>query len=155
MGYDLASKNNGAFHFGAFSWPVLLEACGYLWPFQSSGGQWYCAFGADPRMPKCDDYPRLMSNDVFEVTAEEALIMARMARNFVAVQRSLSEEKRDETVNSKEDGTYQKEDVTKAMIRGMFGGEAGPWPRKIRTDFVDRFENFADWAEASGGFAVH
>jgi hypothetical protein len=28
------------------------------------------------------------------------------------------------------------------------------WPVKIRTDFTDRFEAFADWAEKSGGFQI-
>jgi len=86
MSYDLTPVNEeaGPFRFGAFSFPVLLEACGYLFACIHNGAKWYCAFGADPRMPEGDEYPRLLSNDGFAVTAEEARIMARVARNFVA-----------------------------------------------------------------------
>lgn len=84
MGYDLSPKNEAAgdFHFGAFSFPVLLEACGYLFSSISRGGQWYCAFGNDPRMG--DTYPMILSNDGFPVTEEEAKIMARDRAQFRA-----------------------------------------------------------------------
>ncbi len=127
MGYGLSPNNNelDSFHFGAFSFPVLLEACGYLFPCIHDGGSWYCAFGTDERMPTGDTYPRLLSNDGFKVTAEEARIMARVARNFVAIQRTLPD----------------------------YGGKEN-WPIKMRTDFTDKFEQFAEWAEKSEGFAV-
>jgi hypothetical protein len=91
VGYDFIANDPGRppFRLGAFSWPVLVEAFGYLFPLAHAGARWYCLFGADPRMPAGDDYPRLLSNDGFPVTDEEARIMARMARNYVAVQRSL------------------------------------------------------------------
>ena len=153
MGYDLESKNNGSFHFGAFTFPVLLDACGYLWPCIGSGSQWYCVWGADSRMPDGDDYPRLRSNDGFEVTEEEAKIMARVARNFVAIQRSLPETHRG-TGTADTQVEFKREDIAKSLMKGMFGGPDGPWPRKVRDDFVDRFEEFAEWAEDSGGFAI-
>jgi hypothetical protein len=156
MGYDLQPKNEdaGDFHFGAFSWCPLIEACGYLWPLTSSAGRWYCVWGADPRMPEGDKYPRVLSNDGFEVTAEEAKIMARIARNFVAVQRSLPEANQDKSLMGKKE--IRKPDVEAALIAAMHGRPANEeWPVKIRTDFVDRYERFADWAEKSGGFAIH
>jgi hypothetical protein len=41
MGYDLSPKNAkaGDFHFGAFSFPVLLEACNYLFSAIHHGGR--------------------------------------------------------------------------------------------------------------------
>jgi len=155
LSYDLIPKNKevGSFDFGAFSFPILLEACGYLFACIQNGGQWYCTFGLDPRMPKGDTYPKLLSNDGFRVTAEEARIMARVARNFVAVQRSLPDENlaKGSIEGQKE---FRKEDVLEALMRGMHGGQPGPWPKKIRTDFTDRFEKFAEWAETSGGFEI-
>lgn len=152
MGYDLIANNSdaGDFHFGAFSFPVLLEACGYLFTSIHQSGQWYCAFGADERMGT--SYPRLISNDGFPVTADEARIMARMARNFVTIQRTLSDDNKTEDARSKPE--FQREDVEKALIRGMFGGQ-DKWPVKIRSDFTDKFEQFAEWAEKSEGFAIH
>lgn len=155
MGYDLAAKNEetGDFHFGAFSFPILLEACGYLWPCVQGGSQWFCAFGVDPRMPEGDDYPRLLSNDGFEVTDEEAKIMARIARNFVAVQRRLPDDNKPQDARGKAE--FKRDDLVALMNKAMFGGSTEPWPVKIREDFTDKFEKFADWAEKSGGFAIH
>lgn len=134
MGYDFKPKNDDAdgFHLGAFSWPVLLEQFGCLFPFTQKL-KWYCVFGIDERMPASDRYPRIISNDGFPVTDEEAKIMARMARNYVAIQRTLPEQPEPEF------GAPEWEQ---------------PWPRKIRTDFVDQFEKFAEWAEKSGGFEI-
>lgn len=156
MGYDLTAKNDdaGDFHFGAFSFPVLLEACGYLFSSIHHGGQWYCAFGLDPRMG--DRYPMLLTNDGFVVTEEEAKIMARIARNFVAIQRTLPDEDMTEGVaGTKGKEGFRREDVERMLIAAMNDTEANEkWPRKIRADFVDRFERFADWAEKSGGFEI-
>jgi hypothetical protein len=157
MSYDLQPKNKklDTFTLGAFSFPILLEACGYLWPCIHNGGQWYCAFGTDARMPQGDDYPRLLSNDGFKVTAEEARIMARVARNFVAIQRTLPEPSPDELVGAgvQQKASFKREDVEQMLLRAMGGGKAN-WPMKIRSDFTDRFEQFAAWAERSDGFAI-
>ncbi len=157
MSYDLRPKNKkaGEFTFGAFSFPVLLEACGYLFACIHNGGQWYCPFGVDPRMPAGDAYPRILSNDGFPVTAEEARIMARVARNVVAVQRTLPDPTPEELVGAgmKQKTVFERKDVEELLIRAM-SGAAEHWPLKIRSDFTDRFEQFADWAERSGGFAI-
>lgn len=154
MGYDLSPKNEeaGSFHFGAFSFPMLLEACGFLFPCIHDGGRWYCVFGTDERMPKGDRYPRILSNDGFEVTDEEARIMARIALNFVAVQRSLPTENETEDIRSK--SSFDRNDVLKAIERGILGSSEEKWPVKIREDFTDNFEKFAVWAVKSGGFAI-
>lgn len=137
MGYDLNPNNTdaGGFYFGAFSFPILLETVGCLWPCIGHEGRWYAVFGVDPRMPVGDEEPRLHSNDGFPVTDEEAKIMARCARNFVAIQRSLP-------------------DTPPGTELLLFPGSA-PWPRKIRSDFTDTFEKFADWAEISSGFTIN
>lgn len=154
MSYDLKPHNKELdwFRFGAFSFPVLLEACGYLFPCIQNGGQWYCAFGIDKRMPEGSQYPGLISNDGFHITSFEAKVMARCAKNFVAIQRILPEENKTEDMRSK--STFKKEDVLNALLRGMSGGKEN-WPVKIRSDFVNRFEEFAGWAEKSQGFSIH
>ncbi len=158
MGYDLSAiRPRGVekqFHFGAFSWTPLLEACGYLWPLTFNGGQWYCVFGVDKRLGT--DYPLLISNDGFRVSAAEAKIMARCARNFVTVQRSLPEPDPDSrSVVNRPEG-INRNDMLKLLAAAVSGG--GPrgeaWPVKLRSDFLDRYERFADWAEKSGGFEV-
>lgn len=154
MGYDLLAKNKevDSFHFDAFSFPMLLEACGYLFPCIHNGGQWYCAFGTDERMPAGDSYPRLLSNDGFRVTAEEARIMARIARNFAAIQATLPDRNAAEDARSKAE--FNRDDLSAALLRGMFGTKEN-WPVKIRVDFTQTFIEFADWADKSGGFAIH
>src|SRR4051812_48792835 len=96
MGYDLAANNPDAdeFHLGAFSYPVIIDVCHWLWPLDRQDGRYYFLPGVDPRMPEGDGYPRVLSNDGFPVTDEEAKIMARMVRNFCIVQESLSESHR-------------------------------------------------------------
>lgn len=152
MGYDFRAKNDdaGDFHLGAFSFPILLEACGYLFSAIQSGGRWYCAFGSDPRMG--DSYPLIISNDGFEVTADEAKIMARIARNFVLIQRTLPDENATEGMESKAE--FKRDDVMKLMQEAMHPGSRKKWPVKIRPDFIDKFEKFANWMEKSGGFEI-
>lgn len=122
MGYDLVANNNiDQYEFGAFSWPLVLEACGYLFPaVQLAQGGWEMAGNAGELDVRFADvtYPLILTNDGFKVTDEEARIMARCARNYVAIKRSYPEDER------------------------------------MRSDFLDRIEAFADWAEKSGGFAI-
>lgn len=157
MGYTLQARNKdaGSFDFGAFSFPVLLEACGYLFPAIQGGGRWYQVGGMDERF--ASDYPGIISNDGFSVTAEEARIMARIARNFAAIQRSLPEEHRGGGLTTSEKG---REGITRddliAALQGAMSGQRGPepWPLKIRDDFTEKFERFAEWADRSSGFRI-
>ncbi len=146
MGYDLRPLNEDVeeFRFGAFSFPVLLEACGYFFPSLHSSGQWY--------MPP-NDYPPILANDGFEVTSFEAGVMARVARNFVNIQRSLPDENLGSGIPAKAEWT--REDLTSALATVISGRATNEkWPAKIRADFVDRFEAFANWADRSGGFLI-
>jgi hypothetical protein len=155
MGYDLCPRNKELeeFHFSSFSFPLLIEACGYLFACVHNGSQYCFVPGVDKRMPVGDTYPRLLSNDRFPVTAEEARIMARIARNFVAIQRTLPDENKPDDARSKME--WRKEDLLAALNKGMFGAAAAePWPVKIREDWTNKFEEFADWADKSGGFTI-
>jgi hypothetical protein len=139
MGYDFSPVNEeaGGFHMGAFLWPHFLEQCGayFICISQPGGGKWFFIAGVDERMPEQDKYPRLHSNDGFPVTEEEAKVLARIARNYATIQRNL------------EDQSKEEDDFLKPAYQQI-------WPRKIREDWVDRLEQFADWAEQSGGFAI-
>jgi hypothetical protein len=153
MSYDFRPRNEeaGEFHLGAFSWPFLLEACGYLFPAIHRGGQWYQAPNDDPRFQ--GEYPETLSNDGFAVTEEEAQIIARIARNFVAIQRTLPEENRGAGLMKQME--INREDLLARMREVLYGSDPQPWPLKIRDDFVEKFAAFADWAEQSGGFEIH
>ena len=159
MPYDLTPVNSeaGTFRFGAFSFPVLLEACGYLFTCVHAAARWHCAWEADERMrgTNPDDsgelYPAILGGG-FDVTDEEARMMARMARNFAAVQRTLPEENRTQDLRGKT--TFRKQDVMDLLMRSMAGGAPGPWPVKVRDDFTAQIEQFAEWAPRSGGFHV-
>lgn len=123
MGYELVPNNNiEQYKFGAFSWPLVLVACGYLFPaVKLENGGWEMAGNAnelDARFPADITYPLTLTNDGFKITDEEAKIMARCARNYVAIKRGYPEDER------------------------------------IRSDFLDRIEAFANWAEKSGGFSI-
>lgn len=144
------------FVFGAFSWPVLLEACGYLWPLVHNGARWFCAFDADPRLTGTSPdgttpYPKMLESG-FHVTKDEAVIMARMARNFVIIQRLLPEENRATGFRGKE--TFRRDDVFQTLMDAMGGTTPGPWPAKVRDDFTTRIEEFAEWAPRSSGFTT-
>lgn len=139
MGYDFSPRHEdaGRFHMGAFLWPHLLEQCGayFICIQQPYGAKWFFISGVDERMPEGDKYPRLISNDGFPVTEEEAKVLARIARNYATIQRNLEDQPED-------DNSFLKPVALQN------------WPRKIREDWVDQLEKFADWAEKSGGFEI-
>ncbi len=159
MPYDLEPVNAaaGSFRFGAFSFPILLEACGCLFACVHTGPKWFCNFPADPRLRgKNPDgsglpYPTLLGGG-FGVTEEEACIMARMARNFAAIQNILPEKNRGSGIPSKE--RFDRADLVELIAEAMAGAKAGPWPVKVRDDFTRNIAAFADWAPKSGGFRI-
>ena len=77
--------------------------------------------------------------------------MRAVPRVASAIQRTLPDTNETEDTRSK--GEFKREDVEKALIRGMFGGKEN-WPGKIRSDFTDKFEQFAEWAMKSEGFTI-
>lgn len=136
MGYDFSPKNEeaGSFHMGAFLWPHFLEQCGAYFICIQGSAKYFFVSGVDERMPAEDKYPRLISNDGFPVTEEEAKVLARIARNYVIIQQHLEEQEDDDDIFKPE------------YLR--------PWPRKVRDDWVELLEKFAAWAEQSGGFEI-
>jgi len=125
-----------------------------MFPMMQKHGQFYFLAGVDDRMPAGDDSPRLTSNDGMRVTAEEAKMMARMARNYVLIQRSLPEENASGSLIDK--GSITRDDLMRTLTSALTGSNPDEkWPQKIRSDFVDKFEQFAEWAERSGGFAIY
>lgn len=88
------------------------------------------------------------------ITNAEAKIMARCARNLVAVQRSLPDSHADKSAVGRK--TITKENLLEMITATVAGGSVNSeWPVKLRSDFVDLYERFADWAETSGGFTIH
>lgn len=84
MGYDLVPRNKKVkeFYFGAFSYPVLIEACGAYFPVirtNENHGGW--RWMPSKRMGGYE-MPLLLTNDGFKITAAEAKVMARCARNY-------------------------------------------------------------------------
>ena len=122
----------GEFVFGSWSWSYLLGLAGPIWPCMTGRGLWYRLLGVDRRF-KDLDYPEVLgdSGRSFYVTAEEARQLARVARNWALIQKSLPEEHR-----------YKV---------GMQDWQR-PFPEKVRDDWPPLFLAFADWAEKSHGF---
>jgi hypothetical protein len=96
-------------------------------------------------------YPAILGGG-FYVTNDEALIMARIAGNFAAMQRILPEENRSKGIRGQV--SFKKQDMLELVSRAMYNTEPGPWPEKIRDDFTEKIERFAAWALTSGGFMI-
>lgn len=153
MVYDLHANNQDLkpFRMGS-DWLHLLAQCGSYFTCIYSGARWYTIFDErmtthyhyspddddeGERVPMRDNYPAIICNCGFEVTAEEAKVMARIARNYAAIQR---------TVPEMTDEEYDRSVSTPHYLR--------PFPLPIRRDWVERYEQFAEWAEQSRGFKV-
>lgn len=138
MGYDLKPRNKNLewFSMGAFSWSWMLNAGvglvigtgNAIEPAQYS----YVPDkkGASPQ-----------SNDGYYVTSKEAKTMAIVARGLVRVERFKADQW----------GKYSPE-----MQKEMQGwnGKYKTYNMPVRSDFIDKAEKFADWAEKSGGFWI-
>jgi hypothetical protein len=150
MVYDLSPNNKELKVFRLSGWAHLLEQCGAYFSCMSQGARWYML--RDERMTthyhdinddgeaeliRDSDYPAIICNCGFEVTEEEAKVLARIARNYAAIQRTLpalTEEERGMPI------------TTPSYLR--------PFPQPIRDDWVENFEQFAEWAEQSQGFKI-
>lgn len=137
MGYDLIPKKKGVDCKNGmiFTWPVILNETGacYLFGYGDhtfSPGK-YIYVG-----PRKDGSP--VSNDGFEVTKEEACIMARLFRGYVSVKRELKEE------------WDQLSEQGQIKIKSMLGEKAEP-PAE---EFLHKIEMLADFCEQSEGFNI-
>ena len=137
MGYDLMPKKKGvdAKSGMVFTWPIILQktGAGYLFKYGMNTfdpGK-YIYDGS-----RSDGSP--VSNDGFEVSREDALIMARLFRGYVFVSRELREE------------WDKKPEKEKVMIKSLLGDKAEP-PAEI---FLQKVEALAEFCEQSEGFNI-
>lgn len=138
MGYDLIPKKEGvdSKHGMIFTWPVILNKTGacYLFGYGNhtfSPGK-YIYDGS-----RKDGSP--VSNDGFEVTKEDAIVMARLFRGYVSVKRALRKE------------WDKKPENEQVMIKSILGKKAEP-PAE---EFLHKIEMLADFCEQSEGFNIH
>lgn len=138
MGYDLIpKKEGGASKSGMIlTWPVILQetGAGYLFGYGMNTfdpGR-YIYDGSRP-----DGSP--VSNDGFDVSKEDALIMARLFRGYVFVKRGLVEE------------WNKMPEKEKTQIQSLLGKRVTP-PAE---DFLAKIEALADFCEQSEGFNIH
>ena len=137
MGYDLIPKKKGVDCKNGmiFTWPVILNETGACYLFG------YGDHTFSPGKYIYDGYRKdgsPVSNDGFEVTKEEACIMARLFRGYVSVKRELKEE------------WDQLSEQGQIKIKSMLGEKAEP-PAE---EFLHKIEMLADFCEQSEGFNI-
>lgn len=137
MGYDLIPKKEGVNSKSGmiFTWPVILQetGAGYLFGYGTNTfdpGK-YIYNGSRP-----DGSP--VSNDGFEVSKDEALVMAKLFRGYVFVKRELRKEW---------DKEPEKEQV---WLKSLLGNKAEP-PAET---FLQKVEELAEFCEQSEGFNI-
>jgi hypothetical protein len=146
VGYDLVPRNKKAegFYFGAFSWPFFLGHAGLIWPAIFKGPRWFVVNGIDKRVES--DYPSLISNDGFRVTAEEARWLGRIAFNLASMNEVLLVETKP---------TDPKNQTRGRFIDGEYYSTEGPDFRTFREDWNEILYRFSKWAPTSSGFTIH
>ena len=138
MGYDLMAKNKSVDpKIGMIiTWPMMLNETGacYLLGYGdiSFKAGHYIYDGS-----RNDGSP--VSNDGFEVSKEEAMIMARLFRGYVKVKREILKEW--EAMTEEE----------KKVIRSIMGEHVVP----PGSDFINKVEEMADFLENSDGFNIY
>lgn len=137
MRYDLIPKKEGveAKSGMIFTWPMILEktGAGYLFRYgiNTFDTNRYIYDSSRP-----DGSP--VSNDGFDVSKEDALIMAKLFRGYVSVKLELREE-------------WDKIPVEKqVMLESIYGKGAVP----PSVEFLQKIEELADFCEQSEGFKV-
>ncbi len=138
MAYDLIPKKKGVdSKVGTlFTWPLILNETGACYLFKYGTNTFH------PPMyvydgSRSDGSP--VTNDGFEVSAEEALVMARLFRGYVFVKRGLREEW---------DKMSEKEQV---MLKSRLGEKTEP-PEEV---FLKKIEDLAEFCFQSGGFNIY
>lgn len=136
MGYNFTPRNKkaGDYDIGAFSWPLMLEA-GLGLVLGTGQGFKPGEFIYITRPDKlCVQY-----NDGARVSASECKELAKVARWIARIQDARI--KQWETVPADE---QQRMRDDKSHIYNL------PWNPSV----VQRFRDFADWCEKSGGFRI-
>ncbi len=83
------NKNMSSLRMSAFHWPLILDQCGTYFIAISRNERWFYVQDVDERMGESPDGPAIIMNSGFPVTEEESKALARIARNYVAIQRAL------------------------------------------------------------------
>lgn len=138
MGYDLTPRKKAAgdYHFGAFTWPQMLEA-GLGLVLGTGAGFKPAEFIYLSRPDdKCVQY-----NDGAYVTSAECKDLAKVGRWIADIQ--------DGRIKQWERVTPEDQERMRNAERPDF--YKLPW----HPDVVKRFRDFADWCEKSGGFWIH
>lgn len=137
MGYDLIANKKGVKDKRGFvfTWPIILQetGAGYLFRYgiNTFDTNRYIYDGSRP-----DGSP--VSNDGFDVSKEDALIMAKLFRGYVSVKLELREE-------------WDKIPVEKqVMLESIYGKGAVP----PSVEFLQKIEELADFCEQSEGFKI-
>lgn len=138
MGYDLIPKKEGvdSKHGMIFTWPVILNKTGACYLF-GYGNHTFSPGKYIYNGSRKDGSP--VSNDGFEVTKEDAIVMARLFRGYVSVKRALRKE------------WDKKPENEQVMIKSILGKKAEP-PAE---EFLHKIEMLADFCEQSEGFNIH
>lgn len=135
MGYHLKPKNKELdyFSFGAFSWSWLLKSGAGLAVNVTRGlepSSYYYIPDKKGRSPQ--------SNDGYYVTSKNAKLMAQLTRVIVNGEHIFARD-------------WEKlSDDRKNFFSNSLGIQGA-----VRDDFLDRAEQFADWAEKSKGFWIY
>jgi hypothetical protein len=137
MGYDLIPKRKEvkAKSGMIFTWPIILQetGAGYLFGYgvNTFDPGRYIYDGSRPNGSP-------VSCDGFDVSKEEALIMARLFRGYVSVKRELRER------------WDNKQEEDRVLIKSFLGNNAEP-PAEV---FLQKVEDLAEFCEQSEGFNI-
>jgi hypothetical protein len=138
MGYDLKPRNKiEGFHMGAFSWGWMLNA-GVGLAIGTGNAIEPASYSYIP--DKRGRSPQ--SNDGYYVSAKKAKLMSTIARGLVQVE-SFKNNEWDKLSPEKQKQMQEWND--KFKIYNM----------PVRKDFIEKTEDFAEWAEKSGGFWIY
>lgn len=143
MGYDLIAKNKKSktqhISIGAFSWPIFLSYTGMGYVIGYGAGINPGTYVYKPQNKTGSP----ASNDGYEVSSMEAKAMAMCARGFVSVNRFL---------NKEWDEIEESERERMKITKGYDGKDL--YNQGWAEDRLLQIENFAEFAEQSGGFKI-
>lgn len=135
MGYDLRpiNKKVSEIRFGAFIWPSMLRdtGMGYVLGCGNSIEPFTYIYNKGNKGSPC-------SNDGYRVYASEAIAMAKVARGYVSVHRYVNK-------------LYEEMAPEK---REKYEGNPN-YVQPHNEVFLKQLEEFADFAEKSGGFTIN
>lgn len=127
MGYDLKPRNKklGNLHLSGGTWPTIAQSFGmYFDHLITRNG--YVSWDKS--------YPYILYNDGYRVSASDARILSRMARNFAKLQSALPD-------------TWNEENINHPYNPGRD-------LLKCSDSITNSIKEFANWAERSRGFRI-